>query len=82
MPWKVNPQDHNFDGEGMRLDVTVMEQHYRDQLRGQREELEKVPRNFFLSATLSHGYTEGWPGCISLLKRETRLARVKDAGSA
>ena len=34
VPWKVNPQDPNVDGEGMKLDVTVMDQHYRDQLRG------------------------------------------------
>ena len=33
VPWKVNLQDPNVDGEGMKLDVTVMDQHYRDQLR-------------------------------------------------
>ena len=63
----------------MKLDVTVMDQQYRDQLRGQREELEKVPRNFFLKERdfESHGYREGCPGCISLLKRGTRLAHSK-----
>ena len=44
----AGPQDPNVDGEGMKLDVTVMDQHHRDQLRGQREELETVPRNFCL----------------------------------
>ena len=63
----------------MKLDVTVMDQQYRDQLRGQREELEKVPRNFYLQERdfESHGCTEGCPGCISLLKRGTRLAHSK-----
>ena len=63
----------------MKLDVTVMDQQYRDQLRGQREDLEKVPRNFYLKERdfESHGYTEGCPGCISLLKRGTRLAHSK-----
>ena len=32
----------------MKLDVTVMDQHYRDQLRSQREDFEMVPRNFYL----------------------------------
>ena len=70
VPWKVNPQDPNVDGEGMKLDVTVMDQQYRDQLGGQREEFEKVPRNFYLKERdfESHGCTEGCPGCISLLK--------------
>ena len=74
VPWKVNPQDPNVVGEEMKVDVTVMGQHYRDQLRGQREELEKVPRNFYLKERdfESHGYTEGCP-----LKRGTRLAHSK-----
>ena len=73
------PQDPNVDGEGMKLDVTVMDQQYRDQLRGQWEDLEKVPRNFYLKERdfESHGYIEGCPGCISLLKRGTRLAHSK-----
>ena len=42
VPWKVNPQDPNVNGEGMKLDVSVMDQQHRgDQLRGQREELER-----------------------------------------
>ena len=70
-PWRVNPQDPNVDGEGMKLDVTVMDQQCRDQLRSQREELEKVPRNFYLKERdfERYGYTEGCPGCISLFKR-------------
>ena len=70
VPWTVNLKDPNVDGEGMKLDVTVMDQHYRDQLRGQRVELEKVSRNFYLKEHdfESHGYTEHCPGCISLLK--------------
>ena len=74
VPW--NP---NVDGEWMKLDVTVMDQQHRDQLRGQREDLEKVPRNFYLKERdfESHGYTEGCPGCISLLKRGTRLSHSK-----
>ena len=64
MPWKVNLQDPNVDGEGMKLDVTVMDQHHRDQLRSQREEFEKVPRNFYLKERdfESYGYTEGSDG--------------------
>ena len=79
VPWKVNLEDPNVDGEGMKLDVTVMDQHYRDQLRSQREEFEKVPRNFYLKERdfESHGHTEGCPGGISLLKRGTRLAQSK-----
>ena len=63
----------------MKLDVTVMDQQYRDQLGGQREEFEKVPRNFYLKERdfESHGCTEGCRGCISLLKRGTRLAHSK-----
>ena len=45
VPWKVNPQDPNVDGEGMKLDVTVIDQHYRDQLRSQREELGSESQN-------------------------------------
>ena len=30
VPWNLNPQDPNVDGEGMKLDVTVMDQQYRD----------------------------------------------------
>ena len=61
VPWKVSDKDPSVDGEGMKLDVTVMDQHYRDQLRGQREELEKVPNNFYLKERdfEAHGYTEG-----------------------
>ena len=64
MPWKVNLQDPNVDGEGMKLDVTVMDQHYRDKLRSQREEFEKVPRNFYLKDRdfESYGHTEGSDG--------------------
>ena len=28
VPWRANPQDLNVDGEGMKLDVTVMDQHH------------------------------------------------------
>ena len=38
-----------------------------------------MPRNFYLKERdyESHGYTEGCPGCISLLKRGTRFAHSK-----
>ena len=77
--WKVNLQDPDVDGEGMKLDVTVMDQQCRDQLTGQREDLEKMRRNFYLKGLdfESHGYSEGCLGCISLFKRGTRLAHSK-----
>ena len=34
LPWKGNAQDPNIDGEGMKIDVTVMDRGCRDQLRG------------------------------------------------
>ena len=50
-----------------------------DQMRCQREELKKVPWNFYLEERdlESHGYIEGCLGCMPLLKRGMRLAHSK-----
>ena len=50
VPWKTSFGDPNVDGEYLKMEVTVMDKHYREKVVAEREEMEKVPRRFFIRA--------------------------------
>ena len=74
VPWRLNDEDQNADGEGMRLDVTVMDREYRESVA--RPEHESIPRAVYIRKEdlEEFGYTVGCPGCQSILKKTTRQA--------
>ena len=74
VPWRLSEEDRNADGEGMRLEVTVMDKEYRERIA--RPEHEAVPRAVYIRKEdlEEFGYTVGCPGCKSILKKTTRQA--------
>ena len=74
VPWRLSEEDQNADGEGMRLDVTVMDKEYREGIA--RPEHEAIPRAVYIRKEdlEEFGYTVGCPGCRSILKKTTRQA--------
>ena len=80
VPWRLSEEDQNADGEGMRLDVTVMDKEYREGIA--RPEHEAIPRAVYIRKEdlEEFGYTVGCPGCQSILKKQRGRRTAKDAG--
>ena len=74
----MNETDQHADGEGMKLDVTVMDREYREMIA--RPEHEAVPRAVYIRKEdlEKFGYIVGCPGCKSVLKRTTRQAHSEE----
>ena len=64
VPW-IDEQD----GEGLKLEVTIMNKDCRERVRGEAEG-EAVPRRMFIRKqdVDEHGYTVRCPGCVSILR--------------
>ena len=72
-PWRMS-EGGETEGEGMKQEVRIMDKEYRERMR--LEECEPVPRQVYIRKedleTL--GYTEGCPGCKSILRGTARQA--------
>ena len=71
VPWRVDGSE--ADGEDLKTEVTVMDEHYKERVR-EGATGEAVPRRMYIkkSDVEEHGYTARCPGCISILRRTAR----------
>ena len=68
------------DGEELKTEVTIMDKQCKK--RARLAEYEKIPRKVYISKEdfEVHGYTEGCPGCKSVLKRDDETGTTSAGG--
>ena len=71
VPWRVDGGEG--DGEDLKTEVTVMDEHYKERVR-EGATGEAIPRRMYIkkSDVEEHGYTARCPGCISILRGTAR----------
>ena len=75
VPWRVNDDDPEADGEAMKMDIPSGARQATEQEKELMSQA-PIPRNFYITKEhlTKYGYSQDCPGCKSLLRGTTRQA--------
>ena len=72
VPWKLNPEDMKVDGEDLKMNVTIMDERYREKVA--RDGADAAPKSAPITKEdlYNYGFTKGCQGCVAVLRGTAR----------